>query len=46
MESTLDLFRTGAVGFSVWLGVFVGVRNASIDNCIEVNALLVVVMSE
>ena len=28
------------------LGVFIGVRNASIDNCIEVNALLEVVMSE
>jgi hypothetical protein len=29
-----------------WLGVSIGVRNASIDNCIEVNALLEVVMSE
>src|SRR4029077_9250964 len=30
----------------VWLGVFTGVRNASVDNCIEVYALLEVVMSE
>jgi hypothetical protein len=31
---------------SDWLGVSIGVRNASIDNCIEVYALLEVVMSE
>jgi hypothetical protein len=35
-----------AVRWIAWLGVSIEVRNASIDNRIEVNALLEVVMSE
>jgi hypothetical protein len=35
-----------AVAFIDWLSASVGVTNAPIDNCIKVNALLEVVMSE
>ncbi len=38
--------QRSAVRSIAWLGVSIGVRNASIDNCIEVIPLLEVVMSE
>ena len=46
MAITLGLVRSGAVGFTAWLRVSIEVRNASIDNCIEVDPLLEMVMSE
>ena len=50
-ELNVEVIESGnaarpAVRWIAWLGVSIGVRNASIDNRIEVNALLEVVMSE